>query len=103
MTECATSNIFFVKDKIVYTPSIDCGILNGIMRDKIISLLDNIKINVVESKITLKEALIFDEAFLTNSLMGIMAIKSLGDVDCTGKYTITNLINSKLKGIDKYD
>ena len=38
ITECTTSNIFFVKDGCVRTPSVACGILDGITRDVVLSL-----------------------------------------------------------------
>ncbi|SHK01801.1 4-amino-4-deoxychorismate lyase [Caminicella sporogenes DSM 14501] len=75
--EGTVSNIFFIKDKEIYTPSLKCGILEGIVRDKVIEIVQNlnIKINFGEyEKDMLYEA---DEIFLTNSLMDIMPVSEI--------------------------
>lgn len=72
VTEGSTSNIFSVKDGIIYTPKIECGLLNGILRGFII---DNF--NVIEREMKLKELLESDEVFITNSLVGIMKVTSI--------------------------
>ena len=41
ITEGAIRNIFFIKDSIIYTPSTDLGILNGITRKKVIQLANS--------------------------------------------------------------
>nr|WP_272509017.1 aminotransferase class IV [Clostridium ganghwense] len=69
LSEGSISNIFWVKEKMLYTPSIECGLLPGVMRRWIV---DNF--NVVEGKFSLDHLINSDGAFLTNSLMGIMNI-----------------------------
>ena len=72
VTEGATSNIFVVvKDKI-YTPKLSCGLLNGIVRQYIIS-----NYHVIETEIDLEFLNNADEIFLTNSLFGIMPVNNL--------------------------
>ena len=72
ITEGATSNIFaVVKDKI-YTPKLSCGLLNGIVRQYIVSNYD-----VIGKEIDLKFLNNADEIFLTNSLFGIMPVNNL--------------------------
>lgn len=73
--ETTSSNIFFVKDAQLYTPALDSGLLPGIMRDW---LCENAPVS--EKKIPQSELKSFDEAFLTNSLMGIMSIRRIGDI-----------------------
>ena len=60
-----------VQDKI-YTPKLSCGLLNGIVRQYIISNYD-----VIESEIDLEFLNNADEIFLTNSLFGIMLVNNL--------------------------
>jgi branched-chain amino acid aminotransferase len=72
--EASRANIFWIKDKILYTPPLSSGCLNGITRRQVIQQARNLKITVKERNLTpqiLKEA---DVAFLTNSLIGIKAI-----------------------------
>ena len=60
-----------VGDKI-YTPKLFCGLLNGIVRQYIVSNYD-----VIESEIDLEFLNNTDEIFLTNSLFGIMPVSNL--------------------------
>lgn len=90
VTEGSTSNIFSVKDEIIYTPKIECGLLNGILRGFVI---DNF--TVIEKEITLKELLESEEVFITNSLVGIMKVISIED-----SIYIENNITEKI--IEKY-
>ena len=48
ISEGSLSNIFLVKDNIVYTPNIESGILNGLMRSLLISSLRVLDIELVE-------------------------------------------------------
>ncbi len=72
--EASRANIFWVKDKILYTPPLASGCLNGITRQQVIKQAKLLKIFVKEKNLLpaiLKEA---DDAFLTNSLIGIKPI-----------------------------
>ena len=64
---------FFVKDGIIVTPPIFSGLLNGILRQYVLS-----RENVVERIILADEVPTFDECFITNSLMGIMPVRQFG-------------------------
>ncbi|WP_339060672.1 aminotransferase class IV [Tepidibacillus marianensis] len=48
LAEGLTSNLFFVKDNILYTPSVDIGILNGITRQFVLNLSRKLKITIAE-------------------------------------------------------
>lgn len=76
LAEGSTSNIFFIKNNILYTPSIECGLLNGIIRMWIIN-----NFNVVEGQFTIEDILHCDGAFVTNSLLGIMKINSVNNIN----------------------
>jgi len=66
------SNIFFIKGNTIYTPSLDCGLLDGIIRKFVI---DNF--TVIEGRFTEADLMSADSAFLTNSIMGIMKLRAL--------------------------
>ena len=72
ITEGATSNIFVVVEDKIYTPKLSCGLLNGIVRQYIISNYD-----VTEKEIDIEFLNNADEIFLTNSLFGIMPVNNL--------------------------
>lgn len=78
ISECTRSNIFFVKNNELFTPSLDCGCLEGVTRRIVFDLARSSKINLYEGRFTLADLRNADEAFLTNSLMGIMPLGSLG-------------------------
>lgn len=76
LAEGSTSNIFFIKNNTLYTPSVECGLLNGIIRTWIIN-----NFNVALGNFTIEDILNSDGAFLTNSLIGIMKINSVNNIN----------------------
>lgn len=89
VAEGIVSNLFWVKDGIVYTPSVETGILNGITRRFILALLRKNNIPYVEGKFELKELLSADEAFMTNSIQEIVQLTHINEQLLTGRPTIT--------------
>jgi branched-chain amino acid aminotransferase len=72
--EASRANIFWIKNKVLYTPPLSSGCLNGITRQQVFKQARNLKIPVKEENLTpeiLREA---NAAFLTNSLLGIKPI-----------------------------
>lgn len=74
LAEGSRSNLFFIKRNTVYTPSVECGILNGITRQKVIKIIKDHKLRLKMGKFRLKDLFACDEAFLTSSLMEIMPL-----------------------------
>lgn len=77
ITECTVSNIFFVSQGRLCTPSAACGLLDGITRGIVLELADNLKIPVQEGQFTPEQLLQADECFLTNTSMEIMPVVSV--------------------------
>lgn len=77
LTEASRSNLFFAKDGELFTPSLKCGCLDGITRKAVFDLAKKYNIRVFEGNFTVSDLSSADEAFLTNSLMGIMPFASL--------------------------
>jgi branched-chain amino acid aminotransferase len=77
ITEGARSNLFLVKDNEIFTPSLECGCLGGITRRVVFGLAKKYSIKIYEGNFTAGDLNRADEAFLTNSLMGIMPLTSL--------------------------
>jgi 4-amino-4-deoxychorismate lyase len=88
ITETSASNIFFVKNKQLYTPSVKCGLLDGILRRYLIETY-----KVQEVVLTPVDFPDFDEAFLTNSLMGIMPVLSIGKHSFSNRQYTDDLLN----------
>jgi len=74
VTETSCANIFIVKNEEIFTPKIKCGLLEGIIRSKIVRNFD-----VKERNITMQDLKESEEIIITNSLMGIMHIKEIDD------------------------
>ena len=74
VTECTVSNIFFVAAGRLHTPSLDCGILDGITRDVILTLAREEGIPVEEGRYHVEQLLAADECFLSNTSMELMPV-----------------------------
>jgi len=77
IAETTRSNLFLAKDNELFTPTLSCGCLAGITRRVIFDLAKKYNIKIYEGKFTLKDLYEADEAFLTNSLMGVMPLVSV--------------------------
>ena len=69
ITEGTISNLFFVKNGVIYTPSLDLNILPGITRKKFLYLAEKIGFEVQEGHFTKEDLFQADGIFFTNSLM----------------------------------
>jgi branched-chain amino acid aminotransferase len=77
LTECTVSNLFFVTEGCLMTPSVDCGILAGITRDIVIQLAKELRIPLEEGRFTPDQLYQATESFLTNTSMEIMPVTSV--------------------------
>ena len=78
LTEYTTSNIFFVQHGTLCTPSVACGILDGITREVVLTLAKEREIKTEESTYTPEALRQAEECFLTNTTMELMPVR---DVD----------------------
>jgi branched-chain amino acid aminotransferase len=68
-------NFFLVKDNVIKTPPIEDGCIKGIVRKKILDILNKIDTYECQEKsISSFELQQADELFITNSVMGIQPI-----------------------------
>ena len=102
VAEGTGANIFFIKDKNIYTPIPDC-FLNGITRQTVIELVKNKGFNLIEKHILPNEIDQYEEAFLTGTAAEITPIKSIDEINYNvGNNTVnfelmndfTSLVNS---------
>jgi D-alanine transaminase len=86
VTEGAASNIFTVKDKVIYTPPKGEQILPGITRDLVVELARRNNIDCQEVVVTEKQLQGADEVWLTSSMKEILPIVEIdGQTVGTGK------------------
>lgn len=102
LCEGTMSNIFWIKDSIVFTPEISCGILDGITRSQVIQLCIKLKLELRQGRYELESLLEAEEVFITNSLMGIMPINKVdNNFYNISDYKITRQLFAELKNLIK--
>ncbi len=84
IAEGGNSNVFFVRDGTVVTPSLGAGILPGIIRRLVLELAGEAGIPVREGDIRPEDLGLYEEAFMTSSVIEVMPL--VGD-GCPGPVT----------------
>ncbi len=79
VAELATSNIFMVKDGVVYTPIPNGTFLNGITRQRIIGLLRQEGTIVVEKSLTYSDFQAADEIFATGNYSKVVPVTKIDE------------------------
>lgn len=74
LTEGSVSNVFMVKNGVIWTPHPSCGILLGITRGLVLHQAQENGFKIRESGITRHEFYNADEAFLTNTTCGVIPV-----------------------------
>ncbi|MCX7759984.1 MAG: aminotransferase class IV [Hydrogenothermaceae bacterium] len=77
ITETSSANIYWIKGRYLYTPSVDCGLLPGVSRSVVIENAKNEGFTVVEGRFSLKDIKNADFVFLSNALHGVMRVKNV--------------------------
>ena len=87
VSEGAGENLFVVRKGVVYTPDLSAGALNGITRDTIFAICQDLGLKLVEKRITRDEVYICDEAFFTGTAAEVTPIRELDRIELgTGEY-----------------
>jgi branched-chain amino acid aminotransferase len=81
VSEGAGENLFIIKKGVVYTPDLSAGALNGITRDTIFAICQDLGLKLVEKRITRDEVYICDEAFFTGTAAEVTPIRELDRID----------------------
>lgn len=74
ITECTTSNIWIVKNGIIYTPSLDEGVLPGLTRSTILTIPKSAIAQIVETKLTVADIQNADECFITSTIREVVPV-----------------------------
>jgi D-alanine transaminase len=77
VTEGATSNVFMLKNSVLYTHPADTHILAGITRDLVLESAKQCRLSVKEQAFSLKAAYQADEIWISSSTREIMPITRL--------------------------
>lgn len=76
VAEGSGENIFLVKNGVIYTPDLTSA-LNGITRNTIFTLAQELGVEIKEKRITRDEVYIADEAFFTGTAAEVTPIREL--------------------------
>lgn len=74
VTECAIRNVFFIKNDTLLTPSVELGVLPGVIRDTIMELAGKRGMRVEEAFIREERLNEMDEAFISSTGVGVLPI-----------------------------
>ena len=78
--EGSASNIFWVKDKRLFTPAISTGLLEGVTRKLIIRLAeDRLEIPVIAGEYKIQDLNCADEVFLTSTTLEVLPVVQIDD------------------------
>ncbi|MDR7335416.1 branched-chain amino acid transaminase [Roseateles asaccharophilus] len=81
VSEGAGENLFVIKNGVVYTPDLSAGALNGITRNTIFAICQDLGLKLVEKRITRDEVYICDEAFFTGTAAEVTPIRELDRIE----------------------
>jgi branched-chain amino acid aminotransferase len=84
VSEGAGENIFVIKNGIVHTPDLSAGALNGITRNTVFAICQDLGLTLVEKRITRDEVYICDEAFFTGTAAEVTPIRELDRIELGG-------------------
>jgi branched-chain amino acid aminotransferase len=80
IAEGTISNIFFIKNKTLFTPAVDVGILDGITRGLIINMAREKGIEVIEGRFRPEELYSAEEIFISSTTMELMPVTMIDDI-----------------------
>lgn len=81
VAETASSNVFMVKDGVVYTPVANGCFLSGITRKRVLGLLEDAGVKVVEKTLSVREFREADEIFSTGNHSKVVPVTRIEDRD----------------------
>lgn len=100
LSEGPGENLFIVRRGKIYTPSLDCSILEGITRDVVIRLAKSLNIEVEEGVYPRELLYVADELFFTGTAAEITPIRSVdGRRVGTGPGPITKALQKEFFGL----
>jgi branched-chain amino acid aminotransferase len=79
VSECTGENLFIVKDGSIITPPLAAGALDGITRDSVWAIANDLGYDVVEENLWRSDLYTADEAFLTGTAAEVVPIRSVDD------------------------
>jgi branched-chain amino acid aminotransferase len=102
LTEGSVSNVFFYKDGVLCTPSLGCGLLDGITRGLVLELAKREDLKIKEGEFKKEDIYSAAEVFITNTTLEVMPVSKVDDqVYAVGNITKV-LHNAYRKEVNAY-
>jgi branched-chain amino acid aminotransferase len=79
VAELATANLFIGKGGVVFTPAPNGSFLNGITRQRVIALLRESGVSVVETTLNYNDVITADEIFSTGNYSKVVPVNRIAD------------------------
>jgi branched-chain amino acid aminotransferase len=79
VAELATANIFIGKDGVVFTPAPNGTFLNGITRQRVIKLLRDAGVDVIETVLSYRDVQNADEIFSSGNYSKVMPVNRIDE------------------------
>lgn len=74
----ARKTVFAVRDGVLSTPPLACGVRESVERDTVINFAMDLDVPIVEERMTRADLCIADELFLCDAVRGVIPVSSIG-------------------------
>lgn len=99
VSEASGMNIFIVRNGQIITPGVDQDILEGITRDSIFTLANDLGLKIIERSVDKSELFIADEVFLSGTAAKVTPVKKVETYELPKTRPITEKLKEKLTAI----
>jgi branched-chain amino acid aminotransferase len=99
VSEASGMNIFIVRNGQLITPGFEQDILEGITRDSVLTIAQDLGIKTIERAVDKTELFIADEVFLSGTAARILPVKRIENYQLQKPNIITKKIQDKLAAI----
>lgn len=99
VSEASGMNIFIVRNEQLITPGFEQDILEGITRDSVLTIAQDMGIKTVERAVDKTELLIADEVFLCGTAAKIVPVNKIENYNLSQHHPITDQLRAKLTAI----
>ncbi|MTI87975.1 MAG: hypothetical protein FH748_08410 [Balneolaceae bacterium] len=98
ISETTTANVFWVKGHRLFTPSVSCDLLPGVMRSIIIDLCKQEGIPVIQGEYQRDELKEAEALFCCNSLIEIQPVHTVGDLTFDEDHQLIQKLKQLISG-----
>ena len=96
VSEFINSNLFIIRERKIYTPTLKSGCLNGVVRKNLFKILSSSSFELYEQDLSTFDITQSDEIFGTNIAQGIFSITKFRkkEYDCSQTKKIITMLNN---------